>query len=97
VVLLTADVNQDGKTDLIFAKPYDNTLSVLTNNGSGDLVLSATLITGNGPYTIAAGDVNGNGPFRTDPFIYSHTRASRERHGIVIGTPASLEKQGVHR
>ena len=61
VVLLTADVNMDGKADLIFAKPYDNTLSVLTNNGSGELVLSATLITGNGPYTIAAGDVNGDG------------------------------------
>jgi len=60
-VMVTADVNGDGKTDIILGKPYDNTLSVMTNNGSGVLVLSATLITGNGCYTFAAGDVNGDG------------------------------------
>ena len=60
-VMIAADVNRDGKTDLILGKPYDNTLSVMTNNGSGVVVLSATLITGNGCYTVAAGDVNGDG------------------------------------
>lgn len=60
-VMITADVNMDGKIDLILGKPYDNTLSVMTNNGSGVMVLSATLITGNGCYTVAAGDVNGDG------------------------------------
>lgn len=60
-VMVAADVNGDGKTDVILGKPYDNTLSVMTNNGSGVFVLSDTLISGNGCYTFAVGDVNGDG------------------------------------
>ena len=53
--ILTADVNMDGRADLIYAKPYDNIVSIMTNDGVGSFVLSSTLITGNCPYTIAAG------------------------------------------
>jgi hypothetical protein len=38
-----ADVNGDGKLDLISANFLDNTWTVLTNNGSGGFVTSATL------------------------------------------------------
>jgi hypothetical protein len=59
--MLAADVNMDGRMDLICAEPYENSIFVLTNNGSGGFELSSTLATGNGPHTIAAGDVNGDG------------------------------------
>ena len=56
-----ADVNGDGKMDLICANYYGNSLSVLTNNGSGGFVLSGTYPVGNGPNVIVTADVNGDG------------------------------------
>ena len=60
-----ADVNGDGKVDLICANwgssGQGNTLTVLTNNGSGGFVLAGTYTVGNGPYSVAAADVNGDG------------------------------------
>ena len=56
-----ADVNGDGKVDLISANGTDSTLSVLTNNGSGEFVLAGTYPVGNEPYVVAAADVNGDG------------------------------------
>ena len=72
ISVVAADVNGDGKLDLISANVYgDNTdignLSVLTNNGSGGFVLASTLITGNFgahgnfPVSVVAADVNGDG------------------------------------
>ena len=60
-----ADVNGDGKIDLITANPgdytYGNTLTVLTNNGSGGFVLASSPVVGNGPESVVAVDVNGDG------------------------------------
>ena len=59
-----ADVNGDGKVDLIcanWASGGGNTLTVLTNNGSGGFVLAATPVVGNGPYAVTVADVNGDG------------------------------------
>src|ERR1039458_25409 len=47
--------------DLICANGYANTLSVLTNNGRGGLILAGTLAVGASPYTAAVADINGNG------------------------------------
>ena len=55
-----ADVNGDGKPDLISANFLDNTLTVLTNNGRGIFSSNATLNVGNGPISVIAADVNGN-------------------------------------
>jgi hypothetical protein len=59
-----ADVNGDGKVDLIAANYQNNSLSVLTNNGSGGFALSSTPIlnvpTAN-PASVTAIDVNGDG------------------------------------
>jgi prolyl-tRNA editing enzyme YbaK/EbsC (Cys-tRNA(Pro) deacylase) len=57
------DVNGDGKTDLISANGQNNSLTVLTNDGSGRFVLSGTNSTGSSPYSVAAADVNGDGMF----------------------------------
>ena len=54
-----ADVNVDGKVDLISANAYDGTLTVLTNNGSG-FGLNATLYVGTWPDSVAVADVNGD-------------------------------------
>jgi hypothetical protein len=46
VSVAAADVNGDGKVDLISANSQANTLTVLTNNGSGGFVLSGTYAVG---------------------------------------------------
>jgi hypothetical protein len=59
-----ADVNGDGKMDLISANWGSfngNTLTVLTNNGSGGFVLSSSPVVGLSPMSVAAVDVNGDG------------------------------------
>jgi hypothetical protein len=55
-----ADVNGDGKVDLISANINAGTLTILTNNGSGGFVLASTLTAGY-PFALTAADVNGDG------------------------------------
>ena len=59
--IVATDVNGDGKLDLINANYYGNSLTVLTNNGSGSFVLSGTYTVGRNPNSVAAADVNGDG------------------------------------
>jgi hypothetical protein len=59
--VMAVDVNGDGKPDLISANSGDDTVTVLTNNGSGGFVLDATLTVGAYPVSVAAVDINGNG------------------------------------
>ena len=59
--VVAADVNGDGQVDLISANINANTLSVLTNNGSGGFGLSHTYAVGNTPVSVTAADVNGDG------------------------------------
>ena len=59
-----ADVNQDSKPDLIsanYGNSAGNTLTVLTNNGTGIFSSNATLTVGNGPRCVVFADVNGDG------------------------------------
>jgi hypothetical protein len=59
--IAVADVNGDGKLDLICANYYGNSLSVLTNNGIGGFVLSGTYPVGGYPEPVIAADVNKDG------------------------------------
>ncbi|MGA2030262.1 MAG: VCBS repeat-containing protein, partial [Verrucomicrobiota bacterium] len=57
-----ADVNGDGKPDLISTKNGSGTLSVLTNDGSGGFVLAASPAGGGGASVmVMAADVNNDG------------------------------------
>ena len=56
-----ADINCDGRPDLISANLTTNTLTVLTNNGAGAFGRFATLTVGNHPDWVIAADVNGDG------------------------------------
>ena len=59
--VVAADVNGDGKVDLISANFGNNTLTVLTNNGSGGFAVASTLAVGSLPASVIAADVNGDG------------------------------------
>jgi hypothetical protein len=60
-----ADVNADGKVDMISANFRGNfnagTLTVLTNNGSGGFALASSPGVGRWPRSVTAADVNGDG------------------------------------
>jgi hypothetical protein len=59
--VIAADVNGDGKLDLISANVGANTLTVLTNDGRGGFVLSSSPTAGSSPFCVVAADVNGDG------------------------------------
>ncbi len=59
--VVAADVNGDGRLDLISANSSANTLTVLTNNGSGGFVFASSPGVGSGPFSVTAADVNGDG------------------------------------
>src|SRR5579872_1949148 len=63
IALTTADVNGDGKPDIIAADFGSSQVSVLLNSGTGTFPSHAeySLPSGAGPEAIAAADVNGDG------------------------------------
>jgi uncharacterized protein (TIGR03437 family) len=58
-----ADVNGDGKPDIVAANASDNTISVLLGDGAGGFTAASAspLPAGNAPFALAAGDFNGDG------------------------------------
>ena len=62
ISVTAADVNGDGKVDLIGAiSGVVGSLAVLTNNGSGGFVLASSPGVGSYPKSVTAADVNGDG------------------------------------
>jgi hypothetical protein len=56
-----ADLDGDGRLDLISANELDNTLTVLTNGGNGTFGFNAVLPVGTNPVQVIAADLNGDG------------------------------------
>ena len=56
-----ADLNGDGKTDMVVANSGSNGISVRLGNGDGTLGDRTDIVTGNGPTSVAVADVNGDG------------------------------------
>ncbi len=61
VYITTADVNGDGKPDVISVNNYDSNVSVLTNGGNFNFTNAATLSNGYGQVWVAVADFNGDG------------------------------------
>lgn len=61
VALATADVNGDGKLDLVVVNYKTNNVSILLGNGDGTFKTHVEYATGNGPMGVAIGDLNGDG------------------------------------
>lgn len=60
----SADMNMDGKNDLIVSKLQQNQIAVLINNGTADAISFApelTYIVNDRPWGISIGDLNGDG------------------------------------
>jgi plastocyanin len=60
-ISVAAFTNVDGSVDLVCANANDNTLTLLTNNGSGVFGSNATINVLSYPSAVAAVDVNGDG------------------------------------
>ena len=61
--LALADVNQDGRLDILTANQGSNSVGVLLGQGNGDFAAASTYHAGSphGPYAVAVADVNGDG------------------------------------
>ncbi|HLP18063.1 MAG TPA: FG-GAP-like repeat-containing protein [Bacteroidota bacterium] len=59
--IVSADMNNDGHLDLITANTKDNSISILTNDGTAHFTVSKTITVGASPRGIAAGDFNNDG------------------------------------
>src|SRR5206468_2310605 len=59
IAVRAADVNGDGRPDLIIANSADNTVSVLLGNGDGTFQDQRTFAVGSDPVSVAVADVNG--------------------------------------
>lgn len=65
-IVVTTDLNGDGKPDLILSEPLNNTVAVMLNTtapGSNTSSFAApqTFAAGNSPYSVATADFNGDG------------------------------------
>jgi hypothetical protein len=58
---VTPFMNVDGRVDLVTANYNFNTLTVLTNDGTGNFTSNTTYTVGSEPDSVAAADVNGDG------------------------------------
>jgi hypothetical protein len=61
IAVASADLNGDGKLDLVATNKGSNTVSVFLGNGNGSFEGQQTLATGTYPAAVFASDLNGDG------------------------------------
>ena len=71
-----ADLNGDGKLDLVVENYGSDTVSVLPGNGDGTFAPKVDYATGAGPWSMAIGDVNGDGKIDVVTGNYAASSAS---------------------
>jgi hypothetical protein len=81
--IVAADINNDGRLDLVTANYNDNTVSVLLGVGDGTFQGQVTYPTGTGPNDIAVGDFNQDG--NLDLAITNSNFGSGTTVGILYG------------
>jgi hypothetical protein len=80
ISLAIADLNGDGKPDLIVANFTDNNVGVLLGNGDGTFKAQTTLDVGGGPSFVAVADMNNDG--KPDLVVSSSTG---NYFGVLLG------------
>lgn len=96
VSLVAADVNSDGKVDMIIANNnYPGTLTVMTNNGSGVFTLASSPAVGAYPHAVTAADVNGDGKVDLISANWGLLTSSSDTHDpLGFGTLTVLTNNG---
>jgi len=74
-----ADLNGDGKLDLVVSNESDGTVSILLGDGTGNFTLASSPAAGSYPGVVAVGDFNGDGI----PDLAVATRNSNSVSGMV--------------
>jgi adhesin/invasin len=81
--ILVADVNKDGKPDLLTANRSTNKVSLLLGDGAGNFTLSATAPTvGTSPAYLASGDVDRDGNLDV---VVANTSVSTPSFSVLLG------------
>ena len=83
VSVVVADVNGDGKPDLIVSDAYSNNVGVLMGNGNGTFQAMQSFAAGMYSSSVAVADVNGDG--KPDVIVTNQNDADV---GVMLGTTA---------
>src|SRR5206468_3961229 len=77
-----ADLNGDGKPDIIVANDYGNYASVLLGNGNGSFQAQQTFAAGSAPDAVALADFNGDG--RPDVVVANNGSSSGGSVNVLL-------------
>ena len=99
-----ADLNGDGKPDLVVGNRNANTVSILLGNGNGTFQAPVTLGAGKNRYSAAVADLTGDGksrrrhdqraPEHRDRAARQRRRHLRARQTVAVGLGADVRGGG---